>query len=178
MRKVLILGCSGAGKSTLARQIGRITGLPVIHLDQHYWLPGWREPDKQAWLRTVGSLIGRPQWVMDGNFGGTLALRLGAADTAIFLDFPTRICLNRVLGRVIGSLGRTRDDMAPGCPERFDFAFLKYVYRYSREDRYRHLAATEAFSGNLIFLSRPSEVADFVNGLGRTVPRSESLGTA
>jgi len=30
---------------------------------------------------------------MDGNFGGILALRLVAADTAIFLDFPTRICL-------------------------------------------------------------------------------------
>lgn len=103
---------------------------------------------------------------MDGNFGGTLALRLGAADTAIFLDFPTLVCLGRVLGRVIGSLGRTRADMAPGCPERLDFSFLKYVYRYDGEDRYRHLVAVEAFSGNLMILHRPSEVADLVGGLG------------
>jgi adenylate kinase family enzyme len=162
----------------LARQIGRITGLPVIHLDQHYWLPGWQEPDKGTWLRKVGSLLGRPQWVMDGNFGGTLALRLSAADTAIFLDFPTRVCLGRVLRRVVGSLGRTREDMAPGCPERFDFSFLKYVYRYRGEDRYRHLAAVEAFSGNLMILHRPFEVANLVRRLGRAVPRSEGPGTS
>jgi adenylate kinase family enzyme len=178
MRKILILGCSGAGKSTLARQIGRVTGLPVIHLDQHYWLPGWQEPDKETWHRKVGALIAQPRWVMDGNFGGTLVLRLAAADTAIFLDFPTRVCLGRVLLRVIRSLGRIREDMAPGCPERFDFSFLRYVYRYRHDDRSRHLAAVEAFGGKLVILRRPAEVADFLHGLGQTVPGSEARETA
>jgi adenylate kinase family enzyme len=178
MRKILILGCSGAGKSTLARQIGRITGLPIIHLDEHYWLPGWRELDKETWLRKVSALIAQPRWVMDGNFGGTLALRLAAADTAIFLDFPTRVCLRRVLLRVIRSLGRIREDMAPGCPERFDFSFLRYVYRYRREDRSRHLAAMEAFGGKLVILHRPAEVADLVLGLCRAVLGSKLRATA
>jgi adenylate kinase family enzyme len=178
MRKVLILGCAGAGKSTLARRIGRITGLPIIHLDQHYWLPGWREPDRATWLQRVSALIAQPRWVMDGNFGGTLELRLAAADTAIFLDFPTRVCLARVLRRVIGSLGRTREDMAPGCLERFDFLFLRYVYRYRRVDRSRHFAALEAFGGKLIILRRPSEVAHLILGIGQAVSSSESPETA
>jgi adenylate kinase family enzyme len=178
MRKILILGCSGAGKSTLARQIGRITGLPIIHLDQHYWLPGWQEPDKETWLRKVSALIAQPCWVMDGNFGGTLVLRLAAADTAIFLDYPTWVCLGRVLLRVIRSLGRVREDMAPGCPERLDLSFLRYVYRYRRDDRCRHLAAIEAFGGKLIILHRPAEVADLVLGLRRAVLGSEPRGTA
>jgi len=165
LRKILILGCSGAGKSTLARQVGRITGLPIIHLDQHYWRPGWQEPDRETWRREVGALIAQPRWVMDGNYGGTLMLRLTAADTVIFLDFPTWVCLGRVLLRVARSLGRTREDMAPGSPERFDLSFLRYVWRYRREDRSRHLAAVAAFGGRLIILHRPAEVARLVLGL-------------
>jgi adenylate kinase family enzyme len=133
LRKILILGCSGAGKSTLARQVGRITGLPFIHLDRHYWLPGWQEPDREAWRCKVSALIAQPRWVMDSNYGRTLALRLAEADTVIFLDFPTWLCLVRVLRRVVSSFRRTRVDMAPGCPERLDFLFLRYVYRYRRD---------------------------------------------
>jgi adenylate kinase family enzyme len=165
MNKVLVLGCSGAGKSTLALQIGEILGLPVVHLDQHYWRSGWQEPDRETWEREVAALICQPQWVMDGNFGGTLPARLAAADTAILLDFPTWRCLGRVLRRVMGSLGRTRPDMAPGCPERLDFAFLIYVCRYRRQDRHRHLAAIRQFGGELITLRRPAEVAAFVAAL-------------
>ncbi|MEO9901595.1 isopentenyl transferase family protein [Nisaea sp.] len=44
MNRVLILGCPGAGKSTAARSLAKITGLPVIHLDRHYWEPGWVRP--------------------------------------------------------------------------------------------------------------------------------------
>jgi adenylate kinase family enzyme len=169
LRRILILGCSGAGKSTLAREIGRITDLPIIHLDQHYWLPGWKEPDRETWRCKVGALIAQPRWVMDGNFGGTLSLRLSAADTAIFLDFPTRVCLGRVLRRVVRSHGRIREDMAVGCPERFDLSFLRYVYRYRRDDRARHLAATKEFGGRLIILHRPAEVADLLLGLAGKV---------
>ena len=165
MKKVLVLGCSGAGKSTLARQISGITGLPVIHLDRHYWRPGWQEPDRATWEWEVAALVRQPQWVMDGNFGGTLPARLAAADTAVFLDFRTWRCLARVLRRIVGSLGRVRPDMAPGCPERLDFAFLLYVCRYRRRDRHRHLAAVREFSGTLVVLRRPAEVAAFVGGL-------------
>ena len=165
MRRVLVLGCPGAGKSTLARRVARITGLPVIHLDRYYWRPGWQEPDRGAWERVVAELTRRPQWVMDGNYGGTLPARLAAADAAILLDFPTWRCLLRVLRRVLGSHGRTRIDMAPGCAERFDIAFLIYVCRYRRRHRPAHLAALAQFSGLLVTLRRPAEVAAYVAAL-------------
>ena len=165
MQKVLVLGCPGAGKSTLAREIALITGLPVIHLDRHYWRPGWREPDHEEWEAVVAELLRRPRWVMDGNYGGTLPLRLAAADTAILLDFPTWRCLARVLRRVIGSYGRTRLDMAPGCPERLDLAFLVYVWRYRRRERVGHVGSLARFGGRLVTLRRPAEVAAFIADL-------------
>ena len=93
MRRVLLIGSGGAGKSTLARRIAARTGLPLIHLDALYWKPGWVETPAAPWRETVAGLLQRDTWVMDGNYGGTLDLRLAACDTAIFLDLPPRICL-------------------------------------------------------------------------------------
>lgn len=163
--KVLVLGCPGAGKSTLAREIAGLTGLPLIHLDRHYWRPGWRAPDGESWRSEVAALVARPAWVIDGNYGSTLALRLAAADTAVLLDFPVRVCLARVLRRELASLGRVRADMAPGCPERFDPAFLIYICRYRRTERERHLAALTGFSGQLLTLRRPAEAAALLTEL-------------
>lgn len=44
MKRVVIAGCPGAGKSRAARTLSDLTGLPVIHLDSHYWQPGWQRP--------------------------------------------------------------------------------------------------------------------------------------
>lgn len=45
MKKILILGISGAGKSTLARLLGAKLNTEVIHLDAHFWKPGWEMPE-------------------------------------------------------------------------------------------------------------------------------------
>jgi adenylate kinase family enzyme len=41
MRRVMVVGSGGAGKSTFAGALGAHTGLPVTHLDWHFWRPGW-----------------------------------------------------------------------------------------------------------------------------------------
>lgn len=135
MKRIVIIGPGGAGKSTLARQIGEKAGLPIIHLDAHYWREGWVEPPKQAWEQTVRKLTEGEVWVMDGNYGGTMDTRLAAADTIIFLDLPRWLCLRRVVQRQVRYRDRTRPDMAPGCPERLTWFFLKYVWNYRRDRR-------------------------------------------
>lgn len=127
MRRVLILGCCGAGKSTLARRISKITGLDIIHLDQHYWKANWIETEKTEWERKAQELANRPQWIMDGNYAGTLDLRLKRADTVIYLDQSTVKCLWRITKRILKYRGLTRPDMPEGCKERFDLEFYHYV---------------------------------------------------
>ena len=34
MRRVLVIGSGGSGKSTVSTRLGRMLGLPVVHLDQ------------------------------------------------------------------------------------------------------------------------------------------------
>ena len=80
MRRVAIVGVPGAGKSTLARAIGQRRSLPVIHLDAHYFNPGWTPKGEDEWLPVYDDLVSRDEWVMDGAFAMDKAL--DRADTA------------------------------------------------------------------------------------------------
>ena len=131
-RRVLILGCPGSGKSTLGRAIAAVTKLPLIHLDQIYWRPNWVEPIKEEWDDQLARELSKPNWIMDGNYGRTLAKRLQAADAAILLDLPTRTCLLRTCKRVLLGWGQVRTDMPFRCPERFHLALLRYVLYFRR----------------------------------------------
>ena len=135
MRRVMIIGAGGAGKSTLARRVGERTGLPVVHLDACYWRAGWVETPADEWRERVRALAAEDAWVMDGNYGGSMDLRLARADTVVFLDLPRLTMVARILGRWLRFRGRTRPDMAPGCPEQMSWEFVRWVWEYPRTRR-------------------------------------------
>ena len=99
MKKIIIIGSGGAGKSTFARRLGEILNIEVLHLDKLYWQPNWTEPSKIEWQKTVEEMLIQDAWIMDGNFGGTMEMRIEASDTVILLDLPRTVCLYRVLKR-------------------------------------------------------------------------------
>jgi len=135
MRRVLVIGSGGSGKTTLARRLGKSSGLPVVHLDARYWRPGWIPPPPADWEATVRQLLAAESWIMDGNYGGTLDLRLSACDTVVFLDLPRTVCLRRVLTRQVRWWGRSRPELPVGCPERFSWKFLRWIWTYPSRRR-------------------------------------------
>jgi len=128
MHRVLVIGAGGSGKTTLARRIAEATGLPLVHLDSLYWRPGWEPTPREEWNARVAEVARRPEWVMDGNYGGTLDVRIEAADTIVFLDWPRPSCLWRVIKRRLEFAGRSRPSLPEGCPERLSFEFLRWVW--------------------------------------------------
>jgi adenylate kinase family enzyme len=134
MKRILIVGSSGSGKSTLARGLGATLELPVIHLDRHFWHPGWVETPKEEWKTIVHHLVQRECWIIDGNYRQTLDIRLAAADTVVFLDLPRWLCTWRALKRRIQYRNRPRPDMAIGCKEPLIdpelFQFLRHIWDY------------------------------------------------
>ena len=133
MKRVAIIGSGGAGKSTLARALSVRTGLPVVHLDQLYWREGWVPVSGERWLELQHDLLAQDHWIIDGNYGSTMDLRLAAADTVIFLDTPRLVCLWRVFKRRPRFHNRTRPDMTAGNSERLTGEFLRFVWTYPKQ---------------------------------------------
>ncbi|MEU2611504.1 AAA family ATPase [Micromonospora sp. NPDC007271] len=144
MRRILIVGSSGAGKSTLAREVARRLDLPLIHLDRHFWRPGWIAATDADFRAEVARLAARSAWVMDGNYRSTLDLRLPRADLLVLCDPPWPLCLARVLRRRWAYRATPRPDLPDGCPEQLDLQFLRYVWRYPRRSRPLVYAAVAA----------------------------------
>jgi adenylate kinase family enzyme len=163
MERVLVLGSPGAGKSTFARRLAERSGLPLIHLDKHFWRPGWVEPAPEEWQRTVEKLAQQPRWIMDGDYSRTLGTRLRRADTTFLLDTPRSINVTRVLRRVATGYGRTRPDLADGCPERLDWEFLQYVWNYPRKLRPRIAAMLEEYGGEVITFRSSADIEVFLD---------------
>jgi adenylate kinase family enzyme len=168
MRRVMVVGCAGAGKTTFARRLGETLKLPVVSLDFHFWRPGWQSPDRAEWRQQVTTLAAMPDWIMDGNYSNTYDLRMPRADSLIWLDYPRGICMRRVLARTIRGYGRSRPDLPQDCPERFDFAFLRYVWDFPRKHRPRIAGGIEQFGGHLRMnrLICDRDVEGFLAGLG------------
>jgi adenylate kinase family enzyme len=157
MKRVLVIGSGGAGKSTFARVLGERLGLPVIHLDKVYWRAGWVEPPKDEWRRKVEELCAGESWVMDGNYSGTLEVRLAACDSIIFLDLPRTLCLWRVLKRALIYRGTSRPDVAEGCHENLNMEFFLWVWNYRKRSRPKVLSRLEEHGGGKqIFILRSS----------------------
>ena len=135
VKKVLVIGSCGAGKSVFSRRLGVVTGLPVIHLDRHFWRAGWVEPSRDVWWQQVEDLLKGDAWIIDGNYSRTMDLRLGHCDTVIFLDYPRHICTWRVLKRTLIYRGASRPDVAEGCPEKMSWDFIKWTWNYPVRSR-------------------------------------------
>jgi adenylate kinase family enzyme len=110
-RRVIVTGIAGSGKSTFALALAAKTGLPVIHLDVHFWRPGWVAPSETEWREKQCDVLAGDAWIADGNYHETLALRLGRADTVVVLDMPWWLCAGRAFLRGF----RMPGELPEGC---------------------------------------------------------------
>lgn len=167
LQRILVIGSGGAGKSTLARELAASLSLPLVHLDQHYWHPGWTPTPEAEWDRVVDRLIAEERWVMDGNYGRTLERRLQRAQAVVWLDLSRWVCIWRVIRRQASYLGRVRPDLPAGCRERASLDFLLWVWTYPSRRRpgiRRRLAALPA-STQVIVLQSARELRAFIASL-------------
>jgi adenylate kinase family enzyme len=128
VQRIAVVGSGGAGKTTFSRRLGEALDLPVVHLDHHFWKPGWVETPKDEWRRMQQEMVVADRWVIDGNYGGTLEVRFPRADTIVVLDYHRVRCLARALRRSI--TGHGQEAQAAGCPERIDLGFYRWIWDY------------------------------------------------
>ncbi|WP_196159826.1 DNA topology modulation protein [Reinekea sp. G2M2-21] len=169
MKKIAIVGSGGAGKSTLARRLGYVLGLPVVHLDNHFWQRGWVETERSRWIEIQQGFVSQEEWIIDGNYGGTMDVRFAQADTIIYLNLSRYRCIWRAIKRRIMYHGKARPDMNNGCTERLDFQFLKWLWRYPRDTHpitWSHIEKV-ADRAQVIQLKTPGQVRLFLKDMTR-----------
>ncbi len=167
MKRIMIIGCGGAGKSTLSYRLHEILDLPIYHLDQIYWKPGWIESERSDWIAAADEVAAYPEWIIDGNYGSTMDTRISRADTIIYLDISTLKCLYRVTKRIWQYKGKSRPDMTDGCPERFDLEFYHYILTYNMTRRKGIMSKISAVKNQkrVYILKNNLEVENFLDSL-------------
>ena len=157
MRKVIIIGCPGSGKSTFARALHEKSGFPLFHLDMMYWNADRTVVDKDVFLGRLQEVLQKERWIIDGNYGSTMELRMTACDTVFFLDYPVEVCLAGVDAR----RGQARPDMpwmeqADGEP---DEEFMTLIQRFEQDHRPQILELLEKYMDKEIIVFRNREEA-------------------
>ena len=164
-KRVIVIGCPGSGKSVFSRALQKKTGLPLYHLDLMFWNEDRTTVPKEEFRRRLSAVLQTPEWIIDGNYSRTIPMRLEKCDTVFYLDYPRLVCFFGVVRRVLGSLGKTRPDMAEGCPERFDLEFLQYTWKFRKKQRAGILALLEGANAEIhIFRSR-KEAKRYLDGM-------------
>lgn len=169
MKRVMIVGQPGGGKSWLAREIGKRTGLPVVHMDLIHWKPGWVMRDEAERVAMATEVELSDAWVFEGGLSRTYAHRLSRADTLIVLDTPFLRRVWRVFTRTIRQIGHSRPDLPDNCPERFDAEFWMYIWRTRHSAREKNLALIDKAQGKRVYLLRsPADIRRFLHSLDVT----------
>lgn len=161
MKRIMIIGCPGSGKSTFARSLAEKTGLPLHYLDMMYWNPDRTTKPKEEFRAALRETVALPEWIIDGNYGSTLELRMESCDTVIFLDYPPEVCLSGIEER----RGKPRADM-PWVETEPDLEFIEFVRKYNEESRPRVIELLEKYKEkNIIIFKSRQESEDFLRSL-------------
>ena len=171
MDRIMIIGQPGSGKSTLARALGERTGLPVVHIDKIHWQSGWIERSKAVKTRLCREAEQQSHWIFEGGHSATWLSRVARAEMLIVLDRSLALRLWRVVFRAVTGLGRTRPDMAEGCPERLSSLpeFIRYIWttRNANRDKMRRLAAAAPEGCKVVHLRSDRDVRAFLTRFRR-----------
>ena len=160
LKKIIVIGCPGSGKSTVSRVLHNKTGIPLYHLDMMYWNADKTTVEKSVFLERLSAVLEKDEWIIDGNYGATMELRMAACDTVFFLDYPLDVCLGGIKER----RGKPRSDM-PWIETEEDAEFIEFIKNYNEQQKPKVLELLKKYDdkNNIIFKSR--EQADaFLNG--------------
>ena len=160
MKKVIVIGCPGSGKSTVSRALHNKTGIPLYHLDMMYWNEDKTTVEKSVFLERLSAVLEKDEWIIDGNYGSTMELRMAACDTVIFLDYPLEVCLDGIRNR----RGKPRSDM-PWIETEVDADFIEFIRNYTEQQKPKVLELLEKYGDKNIVIFKSREEADaFLNG--------------
>lgn len=152
MKRIIVIGSPGAGKSTFSRQLRDKTGLPLYYLDMIWHLPDRTTITKDEFDEKLAEILKKDSWIIDGNYGRTIEMRLKHCDTVFLLDYPLDVCLEGAMARV----GVQREEI-PWVEEELDEEFRQWIIDFPKTKLPQIYVLLDQYSGGKeihIFRSR------------------------
>ncbi len=140
--RISIVGGAGTGKTTLSNLLSKKYNLPVTHIDGIHHLKNWQVRDKAERDKIILDIVEKEKWIIDGTYKDTIKQRLEKSDLIIWLDYSTFAQIKGILKRFLKNPGKEKTEI-PGCNERLDLEFLKYVVNYRKKKRHFVVEAIE-----------------------------------
>ena len=162
MERILVIGSPGSGKSTFSRALAQRKQLPLVYLDRLFWNADKTTVDQAQFDQRLGEAMARTQaWILDGNYGRTLEMRLERCTQVFFLDLPVEVCLESVRAR----RGTVRPDM-PWVETEEDPEFMEYIQTFPQQQRPKILELWEKYGEKpwVVFRSR-GQMDAYLRGL-------------
>jgi len=160
--RIAVIGIIASGKSVFARELARLTGLPLRHGDELDWLAGWKERPPAELAELHEAWLADPRWIIEGWIDPERAHRLSLADVVIDLDLSRWCCTWRVFKRMLSR--KRRSEMPEGCVDRFQPHVLKWVF-FKQERPSIDAALGCATIRRYVRLTTPREVRAWLSGL-------------
>ncbi len=91
------------------------------------------------------------KWIIDGTYKDTLKQRLEKSDLIIWLDYSTFAQIKGILKRFLKHPGQEKPEI-PGCNERLNWEFFKYVLQYRKKKRYHVVNAIQNIDKNKVLI--------------------------
>lgn len=159
MKRVIVIGCPGSGKTTFAEKLHKNTGLPLYYLDAIWHKPDKSHISREEFDQRILEIFATDEWIIDGNYGRTVEMRLKECDTVILFDLPTEACLQGATER----LGKGRYDL-PWIEKEIDPEFERFIRDFADNSLPRLYELIEKYRAEkqvIIFNSR-KEADDFI----------------
>jgi adenylate kinase family enzyme len=146
------MGCPGSGKSTLAKKLAMEYNLPLVHLDSIYWRENWTNISEEEFDKRLEEEMSKDSWIIDGNYNRTIKRRIGKSDTIIYLDYSRLTCIIGVIKRIIKYRKVVRSDMSERCFEKFDLEFIKFIWKFNKENRKKYYNILSKLDNKRVFI--------------------------
>lgn len=183
LRRLRVVGNTGSGKTTLARAAAARMGVGHLELDAVFWAEEWTKRDLAEAHAIVREFLASPEardgWVTDGNWNSHRHGLLDDADALVWLDYPRRVVMRRVVVRTLRR-GLLREELWHGNRERLRNLLRRdpdenvVLWSWTQHARYRaqYGALHDAGDVAMIRLRHPRETQRWLESLRPVAARS------
>ena len=163
MNKIIVIGCPGSGKSTFSIKLAEMLNYPVLHIDKIYHIDNETNIGREELIKqTILFAENNGKWIIDGNYKGTIDLRIDLCDTIVLFNIDTNSCLKNVRHR--SEHGRV------AMAENFDVTktdhnFIDFIKEFKESHYPVIIQKAKASNKHLVIFDNYDEMNSFIDEL-------------